>query len=34
MKFFAKIKDFFVDLADGIRFAHLLIAGCLSGDEE
>ena len=34
MKFFAKIKDFFADLADGIRFAHLLIVGCLSVDEE
>lgn len=34
MKFFAKIKDFFVGLADGIRFARLLIAGCFAGGEE
>ena len=34
MKFFAKIKEFFINLSDGIRFAHLLITGCLSGDEE
>jgi hypothetical protein len=34
MKFFAKIKDFFINLSDGIRFARLLIAECMSGDEE
>lgn len=34
MKLFAKIKDFFESLADGIRFAHLLIEEVFSEDAE